>query len=125
MPDDRLGRRPLYRSVRRTDTSGTARDKAMSRKYLIVIILFVIALSGWGYALMQPTEAQTSTFDHSDCQYPYRATNPSDGCDNSDPACPELIKGALSCPSDQPVPAPITTPTSEPQPVASPKNTCS
>lgn len=34
---------------------------------------------------------QTS-FDHSNCQYPDRWTNPVNGCDNSDPAVPECIK---------------------------------
>lgn len=27
-------------------------------------------------------------FDHSNCQYPLRTTNPVDGCDNSDPCDP-------------------------------------
>lgn len=31
-------------------------------------------------------------FDHSQCQYPNRWTNPVDSCDNSDPAVPECIK---------------------------------
>lgn len=31
-------------------------------------------------------------FDHSDCQYPDRWSNPQFGCDNSDPAVPECIK---------------------------------
>jgi hypothetical protein len=31
-------------------------------------------------------------FDHSNCQYPDRWTNPPRGCDNSDPAVPECIK---------------------------------
>lgn len=31
-------------------------------------------------------------FDHSNCQYPDRWSNPADGCDNSDPAVPECIK---------------------------------
>lgn len=46
----------------------------------------------------QPANAaQTSPsapFDHSDCQYPDRWSNPVDGCDNSDPAVPECIKAA-------------------------------
>jgi hypothetical protein len=37
-------------------------------------------------ALSQPA------FDHSNCQYPDRWSNPKDGCDNSDPAVPECIK---------------------------------
>lgn len=41
----------------------------------------------------QPASAsETAPFDHSNCQYPDRWSNPVDGCDNSDPAVPECIK---------------------------------
>lgn len=30
-------------------------------------------------------------FDHSNCQYPNRESNPPQGCDNSDPAIPECV----------------------------------
>lgn len=40
----------------------------------------------------QPTSATQQPFDHSNCQYPDRWSNPPDGCDNSDPAVPECIK---------------------------------
>ncbi len=41
----------------------------------------------------QPASAsQPSVFDHSNCQYPDRWSNPVNGCDNSDPAVPECIK---------------------------------
>lgn len=36
--------------------------------------------------------ADKPLFDHSNCQYPDRWSNPADGCDNSDPAVPECIK---------------------------------
>lgn len=36
--------------------------------------------------------AQERPFDHSNCQYPFRKSNPVNGCDNSDPADP--IKAA-------------------------------
>lgn len=37
----------------------------------------------------QPAAAQQAApFDHSQCQYPDRTTNPADGCDNSDPCDP-------------------------------------
>ena len=39
-----------------------------------------------------PTNTSAATFDHSQCQYPYRWSNPADGCDNSDPAVPECVK---------------------------------
>ena len=41
----------------------------------------------------KPQPASAATFDHSNCQYPERWSNPVDGCDNSDPAVPECIKG--------------------------------
>lgn len=44
----------------------------------------------------QPANAAEQTFDHSNCQYPDRWSNPVDGCDNSDPAVPECIKGATT-----------------------------
>lgn len=39
-------------------------------------------LAGQAYATVAPA------FDHSNCQYPLRQSNPVDGCDNSDPADP-------------------------------------
>lgn len=43
---------------------------------------------------VQPTAAHADTpFDHSNCQYPDRTTNPADGCDNSDPCDPAQTKG--------------------------------
>lgn len=33
-----------------------------------------------------------TAFDHSNCQYPDRWSNPANGCDSSDPAVPECIK---------------------------------
>jgi len=59
----------------------------------VVVTLIVAALLVWGYiALIPPAGAATEVFDHSDCQYPSRASNPPNGCDNSDPARPECMK---------------------------------
>jgi hypothetical protein len=45
-------------------------------------------------------------FDHSNCQYPNRLSNPPNGCDNSDPARPECMKyGTEDC--DIPYPEPL------------------
>lgn len=50
----------------------------------------------------QPAHAsQSIVFDHTNCQYPERWSNPADGCDNSDPAVPECIKAAYSQESEQ------------------------
>lgn len=71
-------------------------------------------------------------FDHANCQYPERASNPPDGCDNSDPARPECMKlGVEDCsipskevqspaPVEKTAPAPSQPVVSEPEPVILP-----
>lgn len=72
----------------------------------ISIIIFVAGFySGYLYGSNQSiARAEASIkFDHSQCQYPNRASNPPDGCDNSDPARPECMKlGAENCDEPQP-----------------------
>jgi hypothetical protein len=65
----------------------------------------------------QPANASQQPFDHSNCQYPTRTTNPPDGCDNSDPANPYCaVKGLPEdCQEPQPV-QPTPTPTETPAP---------
>lgn len=64
---------------------------------VVVAALIVAALLVWGYiALVPPASAAVPAFDHSNCQYPDRWSNPPDGCDNSDPAVPECIKASFS-----------------------------
>jgi hypothetical protein len=48
---------------------------------------------------LQPVSAsQSAPFDHSQCQYPTRTTNPPNGCDNSDPCDPIKTKnGSGDC----------------------------
>jgi hypothetical protein len=88
----------------------------MSTKKIFWIYTLIILLIGFGfgYAVGKSNNVANAeaSFDHSNCQYPERATNPPNGCDNSDPACSELIKGATSCPADEPkeVQQPITPP---------------
>jgi hypothetical protein len=72
----------------------------------IIIVLDIIAALGivwflYIYPNTPVSAAPMPAFSHENCQYPDRATNPPDGCDNSDPACPELIKGATTCPADE------------------------
>lgn len=54
---------------------------------------------------LYPTNSKEATaavaFDHSNCQYPDRWSNPVDGCDNSDPAVPECIKSAFTQESEK------------------------
>lgn len=45
-------------------------------------------------------------FDHSQCQYPNRLSNPPDGCDNTDPAQPECMKGGTESCEIKPVEIP-------------------
>lgn len=61
---------------------------------LALALLIVVAASAMPPETKpQPAQAQQAApFDHSNCQYPDRTTNPVDGCDNSDPAVPECIK---------------------------------
>ena len=53
----------------------------------------VLAMSSGHYVPNEAKAATSEAFDHSNCQYPDRWSNPVDGCDNSDPAVPECIKG--------------------------------
>lgn len=62
------------------------------KKALPFVIVAAISILVTAVSLaLYPTNTksvQASAFDHSVCQYPFRTTNPADGCDNSDPANP-------------------------------------
>lgn len=87
---------------------------------IVVVVLVVAALAVWGYvALVPPVGAAAADpvpFDHSNCQYPNRVSNPPDGCDNSDPARPECMKiGIEDCDLPrQDGSIPISTPSVDP-----------
>lgn len=49
-------------------------------------------------------------FDHSQCQYPTRTTNPPDGCDNSDPCDPISAAKGGSGECATPIAEPVETP---------------
>jgi hypothetical protein len=55
-----------------------------------------IALFFWLDRTSGVSAAAEKPFDHSNCQYPGRWSNPPGGCDNSDPAVPECIKAATT-----------------------------
>jgi hypothetical protein len=77
-------------------------------KFVFMITMFITALSGWVFGLSNTTIAETTKpFDHSNCQYPNRLSNPPNGCDNSDPARPECVTkfGTEDC--DIPYPEPL------------------
>lgn len=69
------------------------------RRLRIIPMVLGATVAIIGVASMLPPESRTTPagavqqpFDHSNCQYPDRWSNPVDGCDNSDPAVPECIK---------------------------------
>lgn len=65
-------------------------------KVILAGTALAIAIVGVSAAMPAQTRTQPAdaaqSFDHSNCQYPNRWSNPADGCDNSDPAVPECIK---------------------------------
>lgn len=72
---------------------------------IFTIAVSLIAVVGWTLVSVNLASGavadQTPTFDHFQCQYPLRTTNPVNGCDNSDPACPAEIKGGTCTPPQQ------------------------
>jgi len=98
-------------------------------KKLTLVLLLVVALSGWVYGATRPATAATvapteTTFDHSTCQYPNRLSNPVDGCDNTDPANPQCMKGGTET-CDIPVDTTPWVPTASPEPITTPVvNSC-
>lgn len=70
--------------------------------YVIILILIIILSIKLGvkadYTNIKSskniTPDQEQAFDHNQCQYPTRTTNPVNGCDNSDPCDPENTKDA-------------------------------
>ena len=66
----------------------------MTKSKLSTIIILIISMICLAISVYKSSSAET-TFDHTQCQYPNRLTNPANGCDNSDPACPAEIKGGL------------------------------
>lgn len=67
----------------------TATHKAASFFRATVAIVALVGLALTSFLFGKEPAAVEPPFDHSVCQYPYRASNPADGCDNSDPAIVE------------------------------------
>lgn len=64
----------------------------MKRLIFWFLIIFV-AMYFYAFSL-HSLAGNLPKFDHSSCQYPDRTTNPSNGCDNSDPCDPlDAVKG--------------------------------
>ena len=66
-------------------------NKALAGALVVQLVILGTLLIAPAQTRTQPASA-AQAFDHSNCQYPDRWTNPADGCDNSDPAVPECIK---------------------------------
>lgn len=68
---------------------------------IVLIAVAIAAVIGIGIFLHTTSRsayAAEPVFDHSNCQYPNRLSNPVNGCDNSDPARPECMKdGTEDC----------------------------
>lgn len=81
--------------------------KLIKRVSNFVLLAFVVgALFGYSAGYLMASNQKTASaapapFDHSNCQYPDRWSNPVDGCDNSDPAVPECIKAISSQEQEQ------------------------
>lgn len=64
-------------------------------------------------------------FDHSNCQYPDRWSNPVDSCDNSDPAVPECIKSfSTKAGEDACIAAFVASQNTTPPATVNPTNQC-
>ena len=95
---------------------------------IVVTLLWVATVNGQvssdkfdgEYTGQETTERRADKpFDHSSCQYPNRTTNPPDGCDNSDPACPETVKfgsGDCEIKAEPPQTESLAVPEIEPEP---------
>lgn len=78
---------------------------AADRKDVVPVIVLIVVAAAAAIAIFFWLDSTTGVhaaaeapFDHSDCQYPNRLSNPPDGCDNSDPARPECMKfGTEEC----------------------------
>jgi len=87
-------------------------NKLLTGALLVQIVVFGTLLIAPAETRTQPASAAPA-FDHSNCQYPDRTTNPPNGCDNSDPCDPAQVKGGSGDCLPQPstvAPAPTITP---------------
>jgi len=79
-------------------------------KWLIIAIIVIgLVYVTWAFTTLRDIVGAIP-FDHATCQYPERRSNPPDGCDNTDPARPECMKGGTencTIPIEQPIEKPI------------------
>lgn len=72
------------------------------RLKLLIVLVIVLFLYLFFLYFPKPTKSLAASefvdkpFDHSNCQYPDRSTNPPNACDNSDPCDGANLKGTGS-----------------------------
>lgn len=102
----------------------------MKKTLLIAAAVAVITFAGASLGTQLGDASASTEFDHSQCQYPDRTTNPPNGCDNSDPCDPQsAVKGGSGECSDVKEPVvqpttPVTAETSAPQNTSKPAPGC-
>ena len=87
-------------------------------KLILIIAAFVLG-SATTMIISAASASAPNSFDHSQCQYPLRQSNPPNGCDNTDPARPECMKGGIE---DCTIPTPAAVVVPEP-PAKEPETT--
>lgn len=71
-------------------TRPTTTHKYPRLRYILSVVLLMV----FTVAVLLMIKANAAQFDHTQCQYPQRSTNPIDGCDNTDPCDPaDAAKG--------------------------------
>lgn len=99
-------------------------------KTIVAFLPAIILLGFWtagAFIAGQQTPAPAAnaqSFDHSQCQYPDRTTNPPNGCDNSDPCDPSNVKGGSGDCVEAPTPAVQQPAPVEPAPATSKGRSC-
>jgi len=101
----------------------SARDGfVVSLLILIVAIVAFCLVALW--LLFPPTVSGSiapAKYDHSNCQYPARWSNPPDGCDNSDPAVPECVAKSTTQLEETRCIDAFVKKHNDPEPITSPK----
>lgn len=99
---------------RRSLDGGWEKPKTTHRyplfRVLLIALVFTSFLFWFWHSVSTAAAADQPLFDHSNCQYPDRSTNPPGGCDNTDPCDPGNTKGGSGAclppqtPPERPIP---------------------
>jgi hypothetical protein len=91
-------------------------------KLILIIAAFVLG-SATTMIISAASASAPNSFDHSQCQYPLRQSNPPNGCDNTDPANPVCMKGGFETCNKATEPEPVQEKPVDKEPVQEQK-TC-